>query len=188
MACCRHAAANRLECDASTWSDLVMRCALDDAVGVFTAGRKRWCHRRRWSMGAPCRSSSLPVWRQTQPDADGFGAFGPGACTGALDRLQTQHFSTARVVVLLTTTPPPLTTAPRKGNAVWRACRCHPQHFRTTAGRGASGSRILLCHFRAGSAAARTSQSIAPRSPPNWADVSRRYGKSVSDSYSRVAS
>ena len=38
---------------------------------------------------------------QTQPDADGFGAFGPGACTGALDRLRTQHFSTARVVVLL---------------------------------------------------------------------------------------
>src|SRR6478735_10804385 len=49
---------------------------------------------------------------QTQPDADGFGAFGPGACTGALDRLRTQHFSTARVVVLLTTTPPPLWLAP----------------------------------------------------------------------------
>src|SRR6476661_5622631 len=26
------------------------------------AGRLRWRHRRRWSTGAPCRSSSLPVW------------------------------------------------------------------------------------------------------------------------------
>src|SRR6478609_10501072 len=62
---------------------------------------------------------------QTQPDADGFGAFGPGACTGALDRPRTQHFSTARVVVLLTTTPPPLWLAPFAAPSPTPPGRCH---------------------------------------------------------------